>query len=118
MINSNCTKLFETNKTQQLLTKTTAKLDKVLFQKVVKQNISEQNLYDRKFPDKKIDSTEIFNDSDGKAYIINNAAIPANSDDRKSESGIERIFCSLSSIIDPAPPYLGGCEYKVGSPLN
>ena len=117
-INSNCTKLFETKKTQQLLTKTTAKLDKVLFQKVVKQNISEQNLYDRKFPDTKIDTIEIFNDINSKAYIINNAAIPAISDDRKSKSGNERIFCSLSSIIDPAPPYLGGCDYKVGSDLN
>ena len=117
-INSNCTKLFETKKTQQLLTKTTAKLDKVLFQKVVKQNISEQNLYDKKFPDKKIYNTEIFNDINSKAYVINNAAIPSISDDRKSKLGIERIFCPLSSIIDPAPPYLGGCDYKVGSDLN
>ena len=117
-INSNCVKLFEKKPSESLLTKTTAKLDKVLFQKVVKQNISEQNLYDKKFSDKKIYSAEIFNDTNGKAYIINNAAIPANSDDRKNKSGNERILCSLSSIIDPAPPYLGGCAYNADSDLN
>ena len=105
----------------KILTKSTATLDQKLFQKVVIPNVDSLHTL---VHTTKIIEQEIFPEqnnkayTNNKAYIINNAAIPFGSDDRSSANGPDRIFCPLSSIIDPAPPYLGGCGYAVSSDYN
>ncbi len=87
-------------------------IDKKLFANVV-MNYFLPDLYHLHTSDDKINDQNIFHDDNNKAYIINNAAISAGSKDRVMDypNNFQRILCPISSIIDPAPPYLGGCNY-------